>query len=100
MNEPEKSATEGPLDPLVRASRWSMLVYRLFYRVWNPLLAARPDLWDRIRGDPARPLYVHGDMRKILEYRTGRCAGCEWHPDVCEHCLRSHVPDFDERSVP
>lgn len=45
----------------------------------------------------AYPLYVSDEqMRKLLEGRTGVCKGCEWHPNVCDYCLRSVVPDFDK----
>jgi hypothetical protein len=32
----------------------------------------------------------------LIKYRTGVCKGCEWHPNVCNYCLRSTIPDFDQ----
>lgn len=26
---------------------------------------------------------------KIISYRHSECAGCEWHPNVCEYCQNS-----------
>ncbi len=44
----------------------------------------------------AVPIFVHDEgMRKLISYRFGACAGCEWHPNVCDYCVRSHAPDFD-----
>ena len=95
--EPNNSTqTEVKMNAkIVRAGWFNLLVYRLFYLCWNKILYVRPDLWDKIRGTPSQPLYVHGEMRKIIDGRFGRCAGCEWHPDVCNHCIRSFDEDFD-----
>lgn len=34
----------------------------------------------------------------IVHQRSGQCAGCEWHPDVCKHCLQSLNDDNDDGS--
>jgi len=77
-----------------------MLIYKIFYRIFNPIFYRHPEIWDFVRGTPSSPIYVHGDMRKILEQRTGRCSKCEWHPNVCEYCIRSIDEDFDVPNVP
>jgi len=78
-------------NKLVRIGWFNLLLYRLFYWRWNKLFAARQDLWNMVRGTPSQPLYVGGEMRKIVNYRTGRCAGCEWHPHVCNHCRNNFL---------
>ena len=79
-----------------KISWFDMLIYRLFYWRWDYICYRRPELWDKIRGDPARPLPLTQEWDEFVKYRYGRCKGCEWHPDVCDHCLRSEIPDFDE----
>ena len=32
------------------------------------------------------PIPVYGELEEIVSYRYGSCAGCEWHPNVCEYC--------------
>ena len=27
-----------------------------------------------------------GELSTIIGYRTGKCEGCQWHPDVCGIC--------------
>jgi hypothetical protein len=34
----------------------------------------------------------------IVHQRSGQCAGCEWHPDVCKHCLQTLNDDNDNGS--
>ena len=34
----------------------------------------------------------------IVHQRSGQCKGCEWHPDVCKHCLQSLNDDNDNGS--
>jgi hypothetical protein len=36
------------MKPVVRASRFDMLIYRLFFWRWNRIFAARPDLWSAV----------------------------------------------------
>ena len=42
---------------------------------------------------PASPIVVKSLLKKIVAYRKGACAGCEWHPDVCKHCKNSQLPE-------
>jgi len=40
----------------------------------------------------AKPVKVGPPMDRIIGYRKGVCADCEWHPDVCEHCQMNLHP--------
>jgi len=45
MTEPTThAAPSGTVGAVVRASRFDMLIYRLFWWRWNRIFAARPDL--------------------------------------------------------
>ena len=52
-------------------------------------------LSELITDEGAMPIPVVGKMEKIINYRTGICKNCKWHPDVCIHCKQSVKMDND-----
>ena len=47
----------------------------------------------------AKPIKVISELKIIVDRRHGECEGCEWHPDVCQHCLNSFNADNWEMSL-
>ena len=37
------------------------------------------------------PVEVEGRPKIIIDQRYGMCAGCKWHPDVCQYCQTNYL---------